>query len=76
MIINREEMFANYPDVLNIEQLQDALSIGRNTAYQLIKTEQIKSIRIGKSIRIPKKYLMDFVMPECYNINTAIGLPL
>lgn len=62
--MNKEEMFNSYPDLLNVEQLQNALGVSKKTAYKLIKTQQIKSMRIGKTIRIPKKYLMDYVFPE------------
>ena len=68
-------MFSNYPDVLNIEQLQEALGVGRSTAYQLVNTEQIKSLRIGNLIRIPKVYLLDYVFNGCYNMSTVISSP-
>ena len=68
-------MFSAYPDILTIEELEDALQIGRSTAYRLIKNEQIKSLRIGKIIRIPKKYLMDYVQCQCYNNDMVIDSP-
>ena len=56
-----KEMFQNYPDVVSIAQLQKMLSVGRNTAYALLKENKIQSIRIGKIHKIPKinviKYL-------------------
>ena len=75
MININEEMFSGYPDVLNIEQLQSALNIGRSTAYQIIKDNSLKSMRIGNNIRIPKKYLLEYVYNECYNKGTAIDSP-
>ena len=63
-------MFDKYPDVLNIADLQTALSIGRSMAYRLINEGHIKHLRIGKSIKIPKTFLIDYVAKSsemCYN---------
>lgn len=49
------------PDVLTIVELQAVLRIGRSTAYRLIKTKKLQYIRIGRSIRIPKEYVKEFV---------------
>lgn len=53
--------FENIPDVLTISELQKTLRIGRSTAYRLVQSKQIRPIRIGKSIRIPREYVMAFV---------------
>jgi len=57
-----QEMFNNYPDCVNVFQLQQMLSIGRNKAYELLKTEQIKHRRIGKSYIIPKIYVIEYLL--------------
>lgn len=44
--MNDIQMFSNYPDVVSIEQLQEMLDVGRNTAYRLINEKKIKSINI------------------------------
>lgn len=59
--------FEGYPDVLNVEQMQSALGIGRSTAYKLIKNKEIRTLKIGRTIKIPKRYLMDFLDGRCYN---------
>lgn len=59
-----QQMFKNYPDIMSVEQLQNALHIGRAKAYQLIRDNRIKYIRIGKKIRIPKIYLIEFVCSQ------------
>ncbi|MGG1518452.1 helix-turn-helix domain-containing protein [Paenibacillus oryzisoli] len=43
------------PEVLRAEDIQSFLDIGRVQAYELIKTEQFRSVKIGRSIRISKK---------------------
>ena len=48
-------MFNSYPDVLSVKQLCEILNIGKNTAYRLLQSGEIKSIKIGKVYKIPKK---------------------
>lgn len=38
----------------------EALHIGKNTAYHLLKTNQIKYRRIGKVYKIPKKNIIEY----------------
>ena len=42
------------PLTLRVEDLMPILDIGRNTAYELVRCGTIRSIRIGKQLRIPK----------------------
>lgn len=56
------------PDVLTVADLQRVLQIGRSAAYQLIKTNQLKYIRIGRSIRIPKSYVEEFIRTNCFPV--------
>lgn len=54
-------MFDSYKDVLTVEDLCSALSLGKNKVYELLKSGAIKSIRIGNKYIIPKLYLIDFI---------------
>ena len=58
-------MFDEYPDILTISDIMRALDIGRNKAYNLLKNNQIKSIKIGKSYRVPKSYLIEYIYNNC-----------
>ena len=51
----------NVPDVLTIHELRSLLNIGRSTAYRLVRQGAIGHVRIGKVIRIPKPYVVDFL---------------
>ena len=51
----------NLPVVLSVQQLAEVLQIGRNSAYDLVKSGQIRSIRIGKTIRIPQATLLEYL---------------
>ena len=56
-------ILTNYPPVLSVKQVAQILSVSQNTAYALIRSKQIHSIRVGRSYRIPLdaviKYLND-----------------
>lgn len=62
-------MFSKYPDVLTVDNLAEALGIGKNTAYELVRTRQIASIRIGRKYCIPKVYLIDYIQGSRYKVN-------
>lgn len=46
---------------LRVADLMPLLGIGRNTAYELIHSGQIRSVRIGRQIRIPREALLEFL---------------
>lgn len=60
--------FESVPDVLTVTDLQKVLRIGRSTAYRMIKTNEIRSIRVGRSIRIPKSFVADYVQTMCVSV--------
>ena len=49
------------PVTLRVEDLMPILGIGRNTAYELIRSGRIRSVRIGRQIRIPREALLEFL---------------
>ena len=49
------------PVTLRVVDLMSLLGIGRNTAYELIHSGQIRSVRIGRQIRIPREALLEFL---------------
>ena len=49
------------PMTLRVEDLMPLLGIGRNTTYELIHSGQIRSVRIGRQIRIPREALLEFL---------------
>lgn len=67
-------MFENFPDILTIRQLRDILSIGRSKAYSLLHSGELKYITIGNQIRIPKKYLLDYLSRLGYNDDLKSGV--
>ena len=49
------------PLVLRVEDLMFVLDIGRNTAYELVRSGKIESIRVGRQLRITKQALVAFM---------------
>ena len=58
---NNYHSYDELPLPLRVEDLMPILDIGRNTAYELIRCGKIRSIRIGKQLRIPKVALIDYL---------------
>lgn len=61
MYLNTKNIFTNFADVVKVKDLQKMLGIGRNLAYELIATNQIKSIKSGNLILIPKQNIIDYL---------------
>ena len=59
--MNANRIPDNLPLVLSVPELAAVLHIGRNAAYELVNTGKIRSIRIGKNIRIPQSALLDYL---------------
>ena len=49
------------PLVLRVNDLMPVLKIGRNTAYDLIRSGQLKAIRVGNSYRVSRSELLRFL---------------
>ena len=49
------------PAILTVDEMASVLRIGRNSAYELIRSRKIQSIMIGRCIRIPRSALEDFI---------------
>ena len=50
-----KSIFKNYPDVVNVKQLQTMLGcISKKLAYHLLQNKIIKSIKIGRQYKIAK----------------------
>ena len=53
--------FEELPLTLRVEDLMPILNNGRNTAYELVRSGKIRSIRIGRQLRIPKDAIQDYL---------------
>ena len=55
------KMFREYNDVITVSELAKMLKIGRNTAYELVRCGTIRSIRVGRQIRLPKDAVIEYI---------------
>ena len=57
-----KEIFSEYPDVVNIEQMCQMLSaICSKSAYKLLEENRITHFTIGSKYLIPKIHIMSFL---------------
>jgi len=52
---------ATLPEVLTAREAAAILRVGRNQLYQAVARGELGAVRIGRSIRIPKRALLDLL---------------
>jgi excisionase family DNA binding protein len=55
--VTRLSKFDELPEYLDPAEVAAFLGISRNTAYELIRTNAIHSVKFGRLIRVPKAAL-------------------
>lgn len=61
-------MFREYPDILTIPQVADALGISTKSAYALVNENKLGAVRVGRKIKVPKFSLEEFVKTARNNV--------
>lgn len=59
-------MLNEYPDVMTVKQMSEALHISKGKAYELINQRVIGSRRIGRKILVPKICVTDYLNSARY----------
>ena len=60
-----EKMFANYPDVLTVEDATKLLGFKSQTAViRRVHQHRIRCLKVGRSFMIPKEYLIDYLLDD------------
>ena len=54
-------LLEEYKDVINIKDLCEILNIGKNTAYKLLKNNDLPNRRLGKKYIIPKLGVIEYL---------------
>lgn len=54
-------MLRSYPDVLDIHQIAEILGVSTKTGYRLLRAGDINFLKIGRSYRVPKAYLLSYL---------------
>lgn len=52
------------PLMLDVPAVAKILGVGKNMAYALVNSGEIKGLRIGCKIRVPKQNLVDYITKE------------
>ncbi len=53
--------FDNLPLALTVLEAGQVLRVGRSVTYELVRSGQLRSVRIGRSIRIPRDALVEYL---------------
>ncbi len=54
-------MTTNESILISMEEFQSMLGIGKNTAYNLLKSGEIACFKIGKTWKIPRQSINDYI---------------
>lgn len=65
MKITQSKLFEDYPDVLTVQQVRQALGIGRVGVYKLLDGGNIRCFKIGNAYKIPKTALIEYIQKSC-----------
>lgn len=49
------------PAIMNVPQLGAFLGIGRNQAYELIRSGKVQALHVGRKIRVPRHAVLKFL---------------
>ena len=60
-------MFSDLPDVLSVDEASAALGVCKKEIYRLLRDGDIIHLRIGRVIKIPKRFRVDYILEKCYN---------
>ena len=57
-----EDIFNDYPDVVNFEQLCEMLgNVGKTLDYKLLRSNEIESFKLGRNYRILKSKVIEYL---------------
>ena len=55
-------MFEGYADVLTVEETTEALRMGYNAVYKLLRTGELKGLRNGRVWMVPKIAIQEYIL--------------
>lgn len=64
-------LLSTYPEFLTVDETAVVLRIGRSAAYAAVRSEQIPSIRIGHSLRVPRGWLEALLTCDVDTMNSG-----
>ena len=56
-------MYDNFDsEIITVDELMEMLYIGKNTAYQLLNSGELRAFKIGKVWKIPKDSVSEYII--------------
>ena len=55
-------MFEQYPDILTVEEVCEALRMDYNAVYELLNSGKLKAYKNGRVWRIPRESLKEYII--------------
>ena len=63
--MKKQAMFEKYPDVVEVDDLRKMLGgISKKLAYRVLSDQEIRSVRVGRSYKIPKICVIECLLGE------------
>ena len=63
--MNKYTMFDKYPEVVEVDDLRKMLGgISRKLAYRLLADKEIQAVKVGRTYKIPKICIIEYLMGE------------
>lgn len=56
-----ERMFNEYEDIMTVEDVMEALHVGKNRVYELLSEQKLSGFRMGRPWKIPKESVIEYV---------------
>lgn len=57
-------MYEQYNDLVTVEELCEMLFIGKNAAYKLLSSSELKAFRYNRVWKIPKQGVIAYVLEQ------------
>ena len=59
-------MLENFEDVMTVDEVCEAIRIGKNNLYRLLENRQLRGYRNGRVWRIPKEAVIEFIRTQSH----------
>ncbi len=66
---------AELPEVLSVDQVADYLGLARNSAYAAVARGEIRSVRIGRRLIVPRSAIEQIIAPSAQGSATPPAGP-
>lgn len=59
-------MLNNYGDILTVYDVAEVLYIGKNRAYELLSSGELKGFKIGRVWKVPKEAVLEYITNQSH----------